>query len=120
MARPRKFKLSEAQKLVDDYFSNLQPEQAPSITGLAMHMSLHKDTLHEWLREKSGRGIYRSLILEAKQKMEEWWIQKLASGKNTTASIFWLKARAGWQEAAQKIEHEGDIKLSISVKDIDI
>jgi len=52
-------------------------------------------TLRRHFREDLDRAAP-----EANARVAQSLFQQATSGKNTAASIFWLKARAGWQEHA--------------------
>jgi hypothetical protein len=70
-------------------------------------LSISKPTLHKYYREELDKGH-----AEANAKVAQSLFQQATSG-NTTAMIFWLKARAGWREK-QEIDHTHDVTLRLA------
>lgn len=68
-------------------------------------MGVSKPTLHKYYREELDKGL-----AEANAKVAES-LFKQATGGNTTAAIFWTKARMGWREK-HDIEISGSLKIS--------
>lgn len=104
---PRKFKdVKTFNKKVESYFKECESNgKVPNVLGLCIHLDIIRDTLIEY--EK--RPEFTDTIKEARQKIEEFKMQKLYSQGNVTGVIFDLKCNHGWVDK-QVIEQ--DIKLT--------
>jgi hypothetical protein len=70
----------------------------PSISKL---LDVAPKTLRKFYREELDTGAARANFSVAKSLYG-----RASGGKDTIASIFWLKARAGWQDTTKTV-HEG-------------
>jgi hypothetical protein len=60
---------------------------------IATLLEIDDKTLRKHFRRELDRGS-----VEATLKVAQTLFQMATSGQNTAASIFWMKARAGWRE----------------------
>jgi glucose dehydrogenase len=84
-----------------------------SKTTIGALLGLNYRTLQKYYKEELDTGVDRANMAVAKSLYG-----RAISGKDTIASIFWLKARAGWQDT-QKTIHEGvpeKITVSFALK----
>ena len=70
-------------------------------TMISRLLNIAPKTLRRFYREELDTGLAIANMVVAKALYGQ-----AKSGKNTIASIFWLKARDGWQDT-QKTVHEG-------------
>jgi hypothetical protein len=75
-------------------------------------LGISKPTLHKHYREDLDRGL-----AEANAKVAES-LFKQAIGGNTTAAIFWAKARLGWRETLQ-VEGKLEIPSELVIRLVD-
>jgi hypothetical protein len=91
MARPRFVPDAEQGRKVRTMAAlGIRQEEIALILGLRS-----PKTLRRHFREDLDRAAP-----EANARVAQSLFQQATSGKNTAASIFWLKARAGWREQA--------------------
>ena len=91
MARPRFVSDAEQGRKVRAMAAlGIRQEDIALILGLRS-----PKTLRRHFREDLDRAAP-----EANARVAQSLFQQATSGKNTTATIFWLKARAGWREQA--------------------
>jgi hypothetical protein len=84
-----------------------------SKTTICALLNLNYRTLQKYYKEELDTGVDRANMAVAKSLYG-----RAVSGKDTIASIFWMKARAGWQDT-QKTIHEGvpeKITVSFALK----
>jgi len=111
--RPRRYTAATLQKKVDEYFKQTSN---PGVIGLAVYLDVDRETVRTW---KVENGPFSGIIKKAYDKVAAAHEERLADGK-CTGSIFWLKAQGGWQDKQEvKVEHQGDISLSINIKGLD-
>ena len=82
-------------------------------TMISKLLDIAPKTLRKFYRDELDTGVARANMTVAKSLYG-----RAISGKDTIASIFWLKARAGWQDT-QKTIHEGvpeKITVSFALK----
>jgi hypothetical protein len=84
---------------------------ARSLSGLGVPqddicviLDVTKPTLHKYYRSELDRGL-----AEANAKVAESLFKQAISG-NTTAAIFWTKARMGWRETVNISNPDGTLK----------
>src|SRR5205823_8822515 len=75
---------------------------------IAILLDIDPKTLRVHFRRELDRGS-----VEATAKVAQTLFQMATSGQNTAASIFWMKARAGWRE-----KHEVTIRPERPVSEI--
>ena len=91
MARPRFVSDAEQGRKVRAMAAlGIRQEDIALILGLRS-----PKTLRRHFREELDRAAP-----EANARVAQSLFQQATSGKNTTATIFWLKVRAGWREPA--------------------
>ena len=70
-------------------------------TAISQLMDIAPRTLRKFYRHELDTGVAR-----ANFKVARSLYGRASGGKDTIASIFWLKARAGWEDR-QRVQHEG-------------
>jgi hypothetical protein len=70
-------------------------------TAISKLMDIAPKTLRRFYRSELDTGVAR-----ANFKVARSLYGRASGGKDTIASIFWLKARAGWEDR-QRVQHEG-------------
>lgn len=91
---------------LDEYFNNT-PSEEITITGLCLHLGIHKDTLYEY----NKRDGYSTLVKMARLKVENAYEKSLRKN-GRTGDIFALK-NFGWTD---KQEHEVSGSLDINIE----
>lgn len=99
VGRPLKFETPEIlQERIDAYFSDATDEEGNlkkpvSITGLALWL----DTTRETLMDYQNRDAFTDTIKKAKLRVENFYEERLLSGRNAAGPIFALK-NFGWRD----------------------
>lgn len=107
--RPRKWTdLDLFQQRIDQFFSECDAgKRPPSVTGLAMSLSISREQL---LRYEDERPGYSEAVKKARERIqrgiEEAIIEGGKAGKNVVGLIFWLKNNANWRDV-MGLEHTG-------------
>ena len=83
---------------------------------MAKFMDIAPKTLRKHFRDELDRGA-----IEANAKVVETLFKMATSGKNTSASIYWTKARCGWREKAPQSELTdlGLPPFTLNLRDVD-
>lgn len=89
MSQVREFSATGDQRRIVRVMSGygIPPEQ------VALLLEIHPLTLRQHFRRELDSGP-----VEATAKVGQTLFQMATCGNNTAASIFWMKARAGWRE----------------------
>lgn len=115
MARPMKYKTTEEfDSKVKSYIEECEETGKPfTITGLALHMEIHKDTLIEY----GKMDLFSDSYKKAKSIAENHLVNNALTGTyNSTVSIFLLKNNHNYTDK-QEIEHSGEMtQKNIEVK----
>jgi hypothetical protein len=74
---------------------------------IARVIGIHRETLAIHYRDELDLGV-----IEANAKIAETLFRQATKEGNTTALIWWSKARMGWKER-QEMEHSGGINLQV-------
>lgn len=74
---------------------------------IARVLDIHEETLRIHYRDELDLGV-----IEANSKVAETLFNQGVRDGNTTALIWWSKARMGWKER-QEMEHSGGINLQV-------
>ncbi|MDA2934284.1 DNA-packaging protein [Acidobacteria bacterium AH-259-D05] len=93
--RPLKYTVSQAQRLIDEYFQTCDDTKTPyTITNLALALDTSRRSLCNW----AERGDELSVVIKrAKQKVEAAVELLLLEARNPAGAIFWLK-NFGWTD----------------------
>ena len=82
--------------------------------GIAILLDIDPKTLRLHFRRELDRGS-----VEATAKVAQTLFQMATSGQNTAASIFWMKARAGWREKHEvQVAGPGGRPIALEVSDV--
>ncbi len=110
VTRPRIFDRPEqVQKLVDSYFKET-PSEDITITGLCLHMGIHKDTFYEYNKRKEFKQVIKMARLRVENAYE---ISLRHHGR--AGDIFALK-NFGWTDK-QEVQYSEQPIPSIIVDD---
>ena len=94
MARPRFMPSVEQRRLVRSLAAcGIRQEEIAHYLGLRS-----VKTLRRHFREELGRAA-----VEATARVAQTLYQQATSGKNTAATIFWLKTRGRWRDTAAEV-----------------
>jgi hypothetical protein len=74
---------------------------------IALSIGISDETLRKYYRREFDLGI-----IEANAKVAEMLFRQVTEEGNTTAAIWWTKARMGWRERTGT-EHSGSLSLSL-------
>lgn len=97
--RPPKYKTAEElQKLIDQYWENLKPEQPPTVTGLALALGMSRQDLINY----QARDEFFDTIKQAKQAVEEFNESRLITGNSVAGVIFNLKNNFNWKDKTEQ------------------
>jgi hypothetical protein len=97
--RPPKYKTAEElQKLIDQYWENLKPEQPPTVTGLALALGMSRQDLINY----QSRDEFFDTIKQAKQAVEEFNESRLITGNSVAGVIFNLKNNFNWKDKTEQ------------------
>lgn len=111
--KKRKFATAdELREAVDDYFNIKLAENCPfTITGLALHLGISRQTLLNYEKKYPGTE-YAEIIEEAKLRIEEFVEECLFRNRIPTSGvIFNLKNNFNWREK-QEIDCSGEMKVT--------
>ena len=113
MARPSKFNtVEEIQNHIDEYFDELESEQPPTVTGLALWLDLTRQGLVEY----GNKELFSDTIKKAKQRVERFNEEHLLRGKSPAGTIFNLKNNFNWKD---KTEQEVNSVAKIMYVEVD-
>jgi hypothetical protein len=105
--RPAKYdNLEDMQSKIESYF---ELGEIPTMAGLAGHLGFASRFS---LNDYEGKEEFSHLIKRARNEIEKFWEQRLAS-QSCTGAIFWLKNHGKYSDK-QEIEHSGDIFKAFS------
>ena len=118
--RPPKYKnQAEMQKAIDSYFATdafIETDNgkvySPTIAGLAYHLDLTRQGLLEY----SHKGEFSYTVKKAKQKVEIFLEQRLASNA-VAGTIFNLKNNFEWKDKTEQ-EVSGNLQISTIKREI--
>lgn len=96
----------DLQTEIDKYFEECKrKEEVPNVLGLSLFLRIHRKTLLVY----QSRPGYSNVVIEAKDKIEAFKIQKLYNSKYVNGVIFDLKCNHGWIDK-QVIEQDITVK----------
>ena len=108
VGRPRKYTVSQVQKLVDKYFQTCEDSKEPyTITGLALALDTSRKVLCEWVERKDELS---PIIQKAKDRVEHYVEKLLLTSRNSNGPIFWLK-NFDWTDQ-RELKVSGDINIA--------
>jgi len=80
---------------------------------IAGYLGIDPKTLRKHYRRELDVGTTKANVQVARA------LHRQATEGNTSAAIFWMKARGGWREK-HEVEHSGGLNISISGDDVDL
>ena len=115
--RPLKFKsAAELEGKIEEYFAECEKKQKPfTMSGLANSLDVDRRTLLNY----SERERFFPTIKKARQKVEQWWEERLADSA-ATGAIFNLKNNFDWKDRTeQAVELSGNMSLESKLRALD-
>lgn len=98
VGRPTKYIPAIIYPKIEEYLASVNDTQLPSIEGLAIHLDVNTDTIHEWVKEYPEFSVAIKKIAD-KQK-RQLMDDGMYGGKevNAAMAIFLLKVNHGMKE----------------------
>lgn len=127
VGRPSKYKREYAQK-ARDYALSPEGEKFPTLAGLACHLGVCRDTIHEWTKavDDKTRGLKHPEFSDAIKAMKAIQERDLVNGAlngdyQPTFAIFFAKNNLGMKDSVTQ-EHTGvkdgpTIKMEMAASD---
>ncbi len=107
LRRLRKYTASQAQKIVDRYFSEIEKSsRPPTITGLALALDTSRKVLCQWAERDDELA---AVITRAKSRVELYLEELLTTTRTPAGAIFALK-NFGWSDR-QVLEVSGNLNI---------
>lgn len=112
--RPLKYKsVKELEAKIEKYFAECEERLRPfTMSGLANSLDVDRRTLLNY----SERERFFPTIKKARQRVEQWWEERLADSA-ATGAIFNLKNNFDWKDKSeQAVEVSGNMSLESKLK----
>lgn len=112
--RPLKYKsVKELEAKIEKYFAECGERLRPfTMSGLANSLDVDRRTLLNY----SERERFFPTIKKARQRVEQWWEERLADSA-ATGAIFNLKNNFDWKDKSeQAVEVSGNMSLESKLK----
>ncbi|BDF57503.1 hypothetical protein CE91St36_03200 [Christensenellaceae bacterium] len=114
--RPLKFKSAkDLEKKIGEYFDRCEKKGMPfTMSGLANGLDVDRKTLLNY----GEREEFFPTIKRARQKVEQWWEERLANPA-ATGAIFNLKNNFDWKDKTeQSINVSGKMSLEGKLREV--